>query len=203
MAQDSSKPSFSIAQFLQGSSSPKQVAKLQPSELNLLREGDILLRRGYGRVSDAIIGLVPERYPVTHCGILLRNRRGQWQVLHSISEGKLNGPSLQSLNNYLRESHQGSLIAVRKQGSPAQIAAFIAEARRIQAKNLPFDMGFDHRDSSQLYCLEFIHLAFQGSEKQNLFPLERMLGQQPVLSLANFWESPHFQILFNQFEQRE
>ena len=179
-------------------SGPKHSAELSAEQRGLLQSGDVLLRRGFGALSESIVDYLAEAYPLSHCGLVLEDDLGGLWVLHSIQEGAVDGTAMQSMEVYLRESQRGSLLALRPRG--ADLArALMREMLRLHDKRLPFDRFFDHRDSSALYCVEFFDLALRNLGQPRGLDSERLVGSKRVLGLSGFWEREDlFYVLFNQ-----
>ncbi len=119
-----------------------------------LRDGDIILRRAYGLVSDIIVARLNETVPLSHCGIVVSDSAGSWQVIHSLSAkvSKANGMQQCSIDEFLQDSHPGSVTIARyKHGEGIQIAAW---ARHYLDKAIPFDYQYNHNDSAAFYCSE-------------------------------------------------
>jgi len=58
---------------------------LSKDELSLLKEGDIILRHGYGFVSDMIVETMNDSIGVSHCAILTTDTNKNWMIIHSVS----------------------------------------------------------------------------------------------------------------------
>ena len=58
---------------------------LSDEEVDLLQDGDIILRKGYGIVSENIAKYLDEEYVISHCGIVVKSQKGNYFVIHSVS----------------------------------------------------------------------------------------------------------------------
>jgi hypothetical protein len=175
-------------------------ATLSESELNLLNEGDFLLRKGYGWISDRIADLLNEEVRITHCGLILTKGYAEPHVLHSISNDKINGVFVEPLRSFLKESQQGSLIAVRIKESGNKTEEMVFESKRILAKKIPFDLAFNDADTSSFYCAELFGYVFKNIWQRDLLPEKFNLFGMKAIRMRNFLNPSEFEVLFNQFE---
>lgn len=173
---------------------------LAAQELELLQEGDILLRKGFGSISDFIADFLDEIYPVTHCAFVINTNSKDKQVLHTASTESINRIYVEPLEQYVRQSRWGTLVLVRLHGSKEKKEQVLQEARKLLAKKIPFDMGFDDRDNQALYCIEFMRNVFLAVFKKDLCPTRKTKNNIDVLSMDNFFNAAHFEVIFNHFD---
>lgn len=179
----------------------KGAARLSDQELAKLEEGDFILRKGYGWISDRIAGVLDEDYAVTHCGLILRAGYPEAMVLHSLSNEQVNGVFVEPLAAFLRESQPKSLVGLRLRCSAAERKAVVLEAKRLLAKQVPFDMAFDESDTSQLYCAELFGYIFKRIFQEDLLEEKMWFLNQKLIRMRNFFDPKVFEIQFNQFEE--
>ena len=123
-------------------------------DTSIIREGDIILRRSYGLISDIIVMRLIDTVPISHCGIVVSDSIGSWHVIHSLSAkvSKIDGMQMCSLDEFLTDSQPGSVKISRfKHGNGNQIATW---ANYYLARATPFDYQFNHNDSLAFYCSE-------------------------------------------------
>lgn len=123
------------------------------------REGDIILRKGRGLISDLIVSSLKDTLPYSHCGILV-SEKNEWKVIHSIARelSDVDGVQICSLNRFLADCDKQCYMIVRSRSATAglQIAK---SARYYVGQNIPFDYQFNLADSSAFYCSELpIHI---------------------------------------------
>lgn len=174
-------------------------ASLDSFELNKLKEGDFLLRKGYGWISDRIADILNEELRITHCGLLLKTGFAEPHVLHCMSNDKINGIFVESLTSYLKESQHGSLIAVRIKDTE-RCEAVVLESKRLLAKKVPFDLAFNDADSSSFYCAELFAYVFKNVWGKDLLPEKINIYGMRAIRMRNFLNEALFDIIFNQFE---
>jgi hypothetical protein len=186
-------------QFFSANKSIPQ-ATLSEMEMAKLVEGDFILRKGYGWISDRIADLLNEDLRITHCGLILTKGYREPHVLHAMSNEKVNGVFVEPLKSFLKESQQGSLIAVRIKKPADKIESMILESKRMLAKKVPFDLAFNDADSSSFYCAELFAHVFKNTWKRDLLPEKFNLFGMNAIRMRNFLNPNEFEILFNQFE---
>lgn len=126
-----------------------------------LQSGDIILRRGYGLVSDLIVARLKDSVDLSHCGILSIDSTGAIQVIHSLSKSvsKFDGMQTCSFEEFIQDARPESLLAVRHTGVDGRLIEKQAIAYLQQKK--PFDHNFNTNDSSAFFCSELpIHIIY-------------------------------------------
>jgi len=191
------------AQYLLFGNGKKQATlsdSLTVQELELFQEGDILLRKGFGSVSDFIADFLDETYPVTHCAFVINTQNKSKQVLHTASNETINSIHVEPLEQYVRQSILGSLVLVRLNCSKEKKEQVLQKAYQLLAKKIPFDMGFNDRDDQALYCIELMRNIFLDIFNEDLLPKRSRKNTIDVLSMDNFLNSVHFEVIFNHFD---
>jgi len=130
---------------------------LTENEKNLLQDGDIILRKGYGLVSKRIVDTLKDSLDISHCGIIVQID-SCWSVVHSIpgrfSFSKDDGVIITPLSEFMEDSYPNSVIITRlKRDSLNQIAQ---KALNYAERKVPFDYDFNYNDTTSLYCSELI-----------------------------------------------
>lgn len=126
-----------------------------------LQSGDIILRRGYGLVSDAIVAQLKDTVDISHCGILIRDSKNRWFVIHSLSRkvSDVDGMQLCSLDKFINESQPASVQIVRFRSDKDSLIAL--GAIHYLNKKIPFDDKFDINDTTAFYCGELpVHVIY-------------------------------------------
>jgi hypothetical protein len=173
---------------------------LSIQELDQLQEGDILLRKGFGSISDFIVDFLDETYPVTHCGFVVNTKSKSNQVLHTASNKTTNNVYIESLEQYVQQSALGSLVLVRLNCSDEKKEQVLHKAYQLLEEKIPFDMGFDDTDKQALYCIELMRNVFLEVFEEDLLPKRTHRNTIDVLSMDNFFNSAHFEVIFNHFD---
>jgi hypothetical protein len=153
--------------------------KLQNSTYHLtldekarLQEGDIIFRRGFGIISDAIAKYVPSRFPVSHCGIVVKDSLKRLMVIHTVSNtlAAVDGMQQDSLDKFVKESRKNSIIVVRYRSKEDAAAKKIADqAKKYLSQKIPFDHHFDCEDSTAFFCTELIYRVLNNAAGINIY----------------------------------
>ena len=131
-----------------------------------IQSGDIILRKGYGLVSEIIVYQMNDTIAVSHCGIISMNEKGNYDVIHSLSKkvSEVDGMQICSLAEFVDDSKIESVRVFRYKAENATLISQYA-AYYLQQKNT-FDEHFDMTDTTSFYCLELpihiIHKAFKN-----------------------------------------
>lgn len=182
---------------------PFEPAELDSTERTELQHGDILLRRGYGTVSNFIADFLKEDYEVTHCGFVVLQEGQEPSILHTASDEELDGIYLEPLNAFLEDSYHSSVALVRTIGTQEQRDAVVQQCLAYKEQHIPFDMRFDHKDSSEMYCVEMMWYAFERVYERDLLP-HRVKGVGiEVFQMDNFFDTTNFEIIFNQLPKKD
>ncbi|HNW90898.1 MAG TPA: YiiX/YebB-like N1pC/P60 family cysteine hydrolase [Bacteroidales bacterium] len=131
---------------------------LSDAELNKIQDGDIILRHGYGLVSDMIVEQLDEKYDISHCAIVCKNDT-DFMVIHSVSSSlsDIDGVQSQEIRSFIKDSHYNSVIVIRyKPKIDKPLSAISRKARYYLDQQIPFDNAFNIEDSSEFYCTELL-----------------------------------------------
>jgi hypothetical protein len=139
---------------------------LSDHEVSLLQEGDILLRQGYGLVSNMIVKSLGEALPVSHVGLLTKDPfTGKFKIIHSVSQSisDYDGVQSQDLQSFIRDSQPNSLIVVRYRNMDQLEHAhrkITLKALEYLEQKVPFDYSFDYNNPERFFCTELIVRIF-------------------------------------------
>lgn len=170
---------------------------LTPSEKSRIQDGDIILRYGYGLVSDMIVEEFNEEFAISHCGIVLKDSTGNSKVIHSESSSyfSFEGVQLQDLDSFVDASHNNSVMVVRlRNKSPAELSNISRNALYYARKRAPFDYSFDMADSSEIYCAELICRSVENACGINIYEIDNQIDYK---QFKNYWDSTYFEVIFN------
>ena len=170
---------------------------LSSDEKKLIRDGDIILRHGYGLVSDIIVEQLGEAYDISHCAIVCKLPDTCF-VVHSVSSSisNVDGVQAQGLNSFINESQLNSVIVIRYKAQDKDLSAISRRAQDYLRKGVPFDEAFDITDSTEFYCTELLWKVLL-----NEFGDDIMLGKnnerKDHLRFDTFLDSTRFSIVLN------
>lgn len=164
---------------------------LTDHEKSFLQEGDIILRKGKGFLSQFITDYLSDTLAVSHCGILVKNREGEWQVVHCLdkSVSDYDGVQTSPLDQFTGESIPHSLKIVRYKADSLHIMA--AQALYYLRMRKPFDKEFNIRDTSAFFCSQLpLHILKYGLHSD--LPIGNNI---PKFSL--FLDKTYFRIVYS------
>ena len=150
-------------------SSPAAPYRLSVADKALLREGDIVLRRGEGMLSSFIVRQLRDTVPASHCGILVREG-GEWNVIHSLSldVSETDGVQRCSLDEFMTDCVPGSICVLRclsdTTGCLASCARYYLEVHK------PFDRHFSLEDTTSFFCSELPYRILKDRLQLDLAP---------------------------------
>ncbi|WP_299367391.1 YiiX/YebB-like N1pC/P60 family cysteine hydrolase [uncultured Porphyromonas sp.] len=134
-----------------------------------LRPGSLILRRGEGMLSTFFSKIASEGKLYSHCGIIDYDSTGQcWVVWHAYQDSSIGADGIfcQSLDSFVMESEAVAIypaLALDSLGLQ-RMRAYIALHRPGAQYPKRFDSHFDLRDTTTLYCTEFVALAYCATE---------------------------------------
>lgn len=171
--------------------------QMSKTEKGLLHDGDIVMRKGYGFVSDQIVRFSNAPFEVSHCG-MIRKRNDSLYVMHSVSSSysKIDGMQMYPLDYFLAESKPNTFIAVRYKANDETIQKLSDAMLNYVKLQKPFDHGFDKADTTAFYCTEVFEHVFKKVENSNLWDKHE---HQSVLSLSAFFDTCCFSPVINHF----
>lgn len=130
---------------------------------NMLREGDIVFRRGVGMASRMV--LVADAHGVfSHIGIVV-NDMGQWKVVHAVPgepdfEGDPDRVKLEKVCDFFTPQRTVRGAVMRVKGDSIKNVRAAQHAMKLFKKHLLFDHSYDCKDSTKLYCSELIQFVY-------------------------------------------
>ena len=130
-----------------------------------LQAGSLILRRGGGMLSTFFSKIASEEQRYSHCGIIDYDSTGQrWVVWHAYQDSSLGADGIfrQSLDSFVMESEAIAVypaLALDSLGLQ-KMRAYINLHRPGGRYPKRFDSRFDLRDTTTLYCTEFVALAY-------------------------------------------
>lgn len=176
---------------------------LSAEEFGLIRDGDIILRHGYGLVSDIIVETLKEGYDISHCGIISADGNN-FRVIHTVSQSisDFDGVQDQSLKPFVHQSHRNSVIIVRfkwpEEGAGKRISQ---QANNYLTQRIPFDHSFNIHDDKEFYCSELIWRIIKDEFNVNIFP-DMSETTKKYLNFSNFYNPDFFEIVINHHDRK-
>lgn len=139
------------------------------AELAMLQDGDVIMRRGYGYISDMIGRFLDEERLLTHCGVVTVRKDGYW-VVHALSSNvsEIDGMQAHRLEDFVRQSYPGSIVVTRFRTEEDR-GGISRRAVDYLRRQVPFDHHFDVVDTSTIYCSELIWLIVRDEFGVDVF----------------------------------
>jgi hypothetical protein len=170
--------------------------ELTPEEIALLNDGDIILRRGPGMVSDMIIKVLNEDHNISHCGIVVGRPDGLW-VVHSVSNNVSDQDGMQAdrLADFVEQSIPGSIVVTRFR-SENDNSGLSRRAVDLLRQKIPFDHHFDLADTTSIYCSELLWRILRDEYGVDVFQ-EATDAEGKYFGFSNFFDPRWFQVILD------
>ncbi len=174
---------------------------LTPDEYAMLKDGDFILRHGYGLVSDAIANSMNEEFHVSHVAVLVKSDTADhgFRIVHCVSQSlsPWDGVQEQTFKRFVRDSQRNSIMVVRFKGADDSTRARISKkALAYLDQRIAFDHAFDISDSSTFYCSELPWMILKNEFHTDIFR-NKMNEQNDHMKFSNFWNPDYFEVVFN------
>ena len=157
--------------------------------MSVLEDGDIILRRADGLLSDVARNFSSTEKRFSHVGIIMHAGAGI-SVIHSIQdEGKgYNGVVSENLQAFMQEARDWAVYRIRL---PADIRKNIARKAVMYAnESITFDNDFDLNTWNSMYCTELVfHVINESTGKFLIHPGSRVLGKS-FISIEDSYRNP-------------
>lgn len=178
---------------------------LTAEESSKIQDGDIVLRHGFGLVSDLIVEQLNENYALSHCAILCKDSSGKILVIHSVSSSvsPYDGVQSQELDPFIRDSWKNSVMIVRYKSSDT-IGTNSGIARRARAylkQQIPFDHSFDINDSSTFYCTELLWKCILNEYNDDIL-MDHYNKRKDHMRFDTFLDTSRFEIIVNHNDRK-
>ena len=170
---------------------------LSKEEIALLQDGDIILRHGYGFVSDAITTTLKE--DVSHCAILVKDDNS-FKVIHSVSQSlsDYDGVQTQGLKRFINDSKLNSVIVLRYKFKENDDRTLISQrARHYLDMQVSFDNSFDINDSTEFFCSELLWKVFLDAYNIDIFEDKYGKDNREFLKFDVFQNPKYFELVFS------
>ncbi|MBW6497879.1 MAG: hypothetical protein K0B09_05805 [Bacteroidales bacterium] len=188
--------------FFTGKENQNPSYQLSQEELELLQPGDIILRQGFGVVSQAISEFLNEEIRVSHVALLSKDFKGEWQVIQSISQrvSEVDGVQQQALTSFVSESETNSIVVVRFRGyenDPGLNMRIEQAAKDYLQQQIPFDHSFSLEDTTRFFCSELIWRLFLDEAGVDIFEKMNKDVRRERLRFASFFDPDYFKVIIN------
>ena len=131
--------------------------------IELLQEGDIVFRRGYGFASEMVVyNDADGKY--SHVGVVVNSEKGL-MIAHSVPGGDAEENDIMRLERieqfYSAESSScGEIVRMELDSLQRRRLSEMAVAKANE--KIPFDHNYDLEDTTSLYCTELVQLLYRN-----------------------------------------
>ena len=176
----------------------QSIIELPDSIQNLLRNGDIVIRKGDGPLSFHLSRTTGEAY--THCGIIFKSKANKWGVIHTLgadaSSIGVNGVQMQSLDGFVRQSADSTLFICRPIFKKNIGDSIVSAAKVCLRAKIPFDYSFSMLSKHKFYCTELLYYVFKDvNDNKNVFDMT-LKNKTHILLFSTFFKEQNFKPLF-------
>ena len=182
----------------------KDITRLSKKELSLIKEGDFILRRGFGFFSDYVSTNLNDGplIDVTHAGIITKQNDTLF-VIHSLSSdvSEIDGVQKQPLSDFLQYSAPHKIIITRLKNADSICGKNITNrAKYYLEQKIPFDHHGNYDDIKELYCTEMIWRILETDLKMVNLPTEAEKRKKLFYSMMPMYNTDYFDIIINQYQ---
>lgn len=146
-----------------------------------LRAGDLVFRRGDGRLSGYIAGISGEGGYFSHVGIAVPEASG-WRVVHTEADEDtgVGGVRSDALGDFLAGAR--GMAVVRPRLDPEGPQAVVDATYQRRWREVPFDADFRLDDAGQaMYCTEWVQALVLAATGQDIArPRTRFIGREAI-----------------------
>lgn len=166
------------------------------SGIHMLRQCDIVVRTGNDITSTMFLKMNQTDKTYSHCGIVMIEN-GYPFVYHSIGGEDNPNETLRrdSTSFWFSPRHNMGFGILRFNFTPSQADSLKHIVLQYYAAKKKFDLDFDLKDESKLYCSEFVHKALNYAMADTGFiKTTRWMGKEYV-AIDNFTLNPHAHLI--------
>jgi hypothetical protein len=150
---------FSAVSCTQNKSKEKnQNINPQQCDFTGLETGDIVLKRGFGKISNLITQYFNEKVPISHCGIIVVNNDSTF-IVHSVAKSYARKDGVQTIlfRDFLKDCQKDYFYIVRQKAPAADRQKFASKAIEFTQMNITFDENANNESKEQMSCTELIY----------------------------------------------
>lgn len=166
--------------------------RLQDSCIGILKQGDIVLRKGNDATSDMLCLLNLSDKTYSHCGVV-NIENGYPFVYHSI--GGEDNPDAKlrrdSANFWITPANNNTIGIARTDLTDEQKIKMAGLLQQFYKKQVKFDMKFDLKSDDRFYCAELVYKAVtQAAGDTQYFQPVSAFGFR-YIGIDNLYLNPH------------
>lgn len=157
-----------------------------------LRDGDLVVRTGNDFISLTLRQFSTQDRTYSHCG-LVRIEQGRVFVYHAI--GGEDNPNARlrrdTFAKFCSPAHNLGFGIFRYRFSAAQVARLDSIVDKFYRQKPRFDLKFDLKTDTSLYCAEFIYKAVNRAMHRPGFIPTSHIGDFQYVAIDNLYLNPH------------
>lgn len=171
----------------------KHPSKGFPS-IELLRNGDVIFRRGYGVDSTVSMNFSQGEKRYSHAGIIQKTDKGIF-VIHS-EEDKENGRDgvyVESIKDFLDGIHIWAIY--RFDVSETLENSIIEYALKLKNQNIIFDIDFNLDEDKKMYCSEFIYKVINRTVKNEFIKAGKYFVGKKFVTISDLYQNGYSNLI--------
>lgn len=171
----------------------KNPSKNFPSA-QLLRNGDLLFRRGYGVDSTVSMNFSQGEKRYSHAGIVQKTDKGMF-IIHA-EEDKENGHDgvyVESIKDFLDGIH---IWAVYRFNLSLKLEEdIISYSLKLKSQDIIFDIDFNLNEDKKMYCSEFIYKVINRTTKKELIKAGKYFVGKDFVTISDLYQDSNIKLI--------
>ena len=161
-----------------------------------LEPGDIILKCGYGFISNSIIKILQEPISISHCGIVCIQHDSIF-VTHSIAAeiSDKDGVQTKLLNEFLLDTKPESLFILRHKSSFTKRQQIQKRALLYLQEKTPFDYAMDITEKSSIYCSELVFHVLNDCQLKHDIKIENIQDRPIIMFNSLINDTNNFKLI--------
>jgi hypothetical protein len=158
----------------------------------LLQTGDLIVRHGKGFISEALMKFSRNDSRYSHAGFIVMENNAPF-VYHAIGgeENKSNKLRKDPLSYFCMPGNAEAYGIYRYNLTPEQKPAIARRAEEYFRAGLEFDLSFDLKSDSAMYCTEFIYKIITAVTGNGNYISLSSVNNTPYVALDNLYLNSH------------
>lgn len=164
---------------------------------SILQNGDIILKKGYGVVSELVTKTLDDGNPFSHAGIVYKKNDTTF-IIHSISKefSNIDGVQKTLLDTFLLDCKPHTIRIIRWKNMIALRERLANIALHYSSKNIPFDYQFDYKNPNKMYCNELLYHCLINVNDSDFF-VKKVVNKTELLTFSCFLDTNLFTFVSN------
>ena len=158
-----------------------------------VRNGDLVMRRGKGLVSNWFSSCSTQDQSFSHAGVVLMKNNIPY-VVH-LQQDDLSGIKMEEFSSFISDDVCSKSAIYRLDLDEKEIQTMMEEINEDLDKKISFDPEFNFENSSTMYCSEWIrHLVVQATDDAAYFPVTKA-GDFTYIAPDNLYLNKHTRLI--------